>query len=268
MTKIITDYFKPASEADLAEKRKEEAVKKLQKKLLFKLEYDTVCPTWLKAVFMEEMEKSYFHNIKQFLNEESQKHTVFPPPPLIYSWTRQCTFDQVKVVIIGQDPYHNDGQAMGLSFSVPPHHRPLPPSLLNIYKELHQDCPNFTPPKHGDLTSWARQGVLLLNATLTVRAHSPMSHGKCGWDQFTDAVIKKLLQRQTPTVFMLWGAHAQKRFPVGAVEAEKHLVMRGVHPSPLSASRGFFGCRHFSQCNDFLVARGVEPIDWTSVCKV
>lgn len=264
----IADNCHPAALDEDIETRKREARAKLEKRALFRLEYDTIGSSWMSAVVEPELTKPYFRRLKEFLlaEQQQQQHKIFPPAPLIYSWTRYSDFSATRVVIIGQDPYHNDGQATGLAFSVPVGYRPLPPSLLNIYKELASDIPNFTPPSHGDLGGWARQGVLLLNACLTVRAHSPNSHAGRGWELFTDAVIRCLsIRSKCPLVFMLWGSHAQKK-GLGAIGRSKfHLVLRAAHPSPLSASRGFLGCHHFSQCNAFLVKNGLDPIDWAAL---
>lgn len=266
---MITDYFKPSSsnssssssKPDAVEERRQEAQQKLDKKHAHKLEYNSIGPSWMNAVIEDEIKKPYFKKLKDFLAAESKSHKVFPAEDDIYSWTRHCEFSNVKVVIIGQDPYHNDGQANGLAFSVPAAFCPLPPSLHNIYKELAVDVPGFAIPKHGDLTKWAQQGVLLLNATLTVRAHCPASHARSGWDLFTDAIIKALSDKAPhPLVFILWGAHAQKK---GAgIDSKRHCVLKSAHPSPLSADRGFFGCRHFSLCNKFLKEHGLTEIDW------
>jgi uracil-DNA glycosylase len=220
------------------------------------LEIEQLPAEWMK-VLHQELTKPYFRRLKEFLAEEQRRHTVFPPPSLIYSWT-QCAFSTLKVVIIGQDPYHNFKQAMGLCFSVP-RGTTVPPSLLNIYKELTKDVP-FVAPAHGDLTSWSQKGVLLLNTALTVRAHEPASHSGRGWEQFTDAVIRAVSKERTNIVFILWGNHAQKK--ASMIDRKRHLVLMGVHPSPLSASRGFFGCRHFSKANEYLSSHGRTPIDW------
>ncbi|PNW71093.1 hypothetical protein CHLRE_17g746347v5 [Chlamydomonas reinhardtii] len=185
---------------------------------------------------------------------------VFPPQPDIFAAFNACPFDQVRVVILGQDPYHGEGQAMGLSFSVPRSCRPLPPSLLNIYKEAQADLGWADRPQHGDLTSWSVQGVLLLNTCLTVRQGEANSHAKRGWEPFSDAAIRALSQRRRGLVFLLWGKPAQTK--AALVDRSKHHVLEAAHPSPLSASRGFFGCRHFSAANKLLAAQGLEPIEW------
>lgn len=206
-----------------------------------------------------EFEKPYFANLTHEVREEYTHYKCFPPGHLIFNAFNLCPFDQVKVVIIGQDPYHEPGQAMGLSFSVPGGVA-MPPSLVNIFKEIHDDL--GTPmPADGDLTRWARQGVLLLNATLTVRAHLANSHQKLGWDKFTDAAIKALSAHREGLVYMLWGGYARsKRY---LINQQKNLVLESVHPSPLSANRGgWFGQHQFSRCNAYLKAEGREPINW------
>ncbi len=205
-----------------------------------------------------EFEKPYFVNLTNFVREEYGKGTVYPPGPLIFNAFNLCPFDRVKVVIIGQDPYHGPGQAHGLCFSVNDG-IPFPPSLVNIFKEIGSDL--GTPiPTTGNLTRWANQGVLLLNATLTVRAHQAGSHQNHGWEEFTDAAIRALATERENLVFLLWGAYAQKK---GAfIDRNRHLVLASVHPSPLSAYHGFFGNKHFSKTNEYLVAHGKEPIRW------
>ena len=235
---------------------------------LFKLEKDTVHVSWMEAIFMKEMQKPYFKQIKQHLcKEKNTKNIVFPPEDLIYSWTRLCPIDNVKVVILGQDPYHDHGQAMGLAFSVPDGVT-RPPSLRNIFTEILADSNDseiMKTGKHmttGDLSRWARQGVLLLNTALTVRAHQANSHQYIGWEHLTDAVIRYLGLTDKPIVFMLWGSHARKK--AGLIKkSDKKMILQAAHPSPLSAYKGFFGCKHFSQCNAFLVENGLEPIDWS-----
>lgn len=184
---------------------------------------------------------------------------VFPPQDQIFNAFRYTELKDLKVVIVGQDPYHEPGQAMGLSFSVPPKVR-IPPSLLNIYKELRSDIPGFEIPDHGCLIPWARQGVLLLNATLTVTSGQANSHKDQGWEQFTDAVIAKMNECCEHVVFLLWGKSAEVK--CARVDASRHCILKSPHPSPLSASRGFFGCRHFSRANEYLVSHGIEPVDW------
>lgn len=214
-------------------------------------------PSW-KEILKEEFEKPYFKELTDFVREEYQTKTVFPPPADIFKAFDLCPFDQVKVVILGQDPYHGPGQAHGLCFSV---NRgvPIPPSLKNIYKEIQSDL-GVTPPTHGNLEHWAKQGVFLLNATLTVIARQAGSHQKKGWETFTDEVIRLIAEKKDHVVFMLWGAYAQNK--AWMIDEGKHLVLQAPHPSPLSAHRGFFGCKHFSQANGFLEEYGLEGIRW------
>lgn len=206
-----------------------------------------------------EFEKSYFANLTRLVREEYLHHACYPPGPLIFNAFNLCPFDRVKVVVIGQDPYHEPGQAMGLSFSVP-EGIPAPPSLVNIFKEIELDL-GKPMPLNGDLTRWADQGVLLLNATLTVRAHEANSHQRLGWATFTDAAIKALSDRRDNLVFMLWGGFARgKKY---LIDTNRHLVLESVHPSPLSANRGgWFGNRQFSRCNAFLESKGLTPVEW------
>jgi uracil-DNA glycosylase len=200
------------------------------------------------------------HDITRFLHKEiSGNQKIFPPLPLIFSALNACKFDDIKVVIIGQDPYHDDGQAMGLSFSVPEGFK-LPSSLLNIYKELETDL-GIPRSKSGDLTKWSEQGVLLLNAVLTVRAHQANAHEGKGWERFTDYIIRQISDKLQNVVFMLWGKFAEKK--AARVDSRKHLILKSAHPSGLSASRGFFGCKHFSKANEYLKSHGREEIDWT-----
>lgn len=203
--------------------------------------------------------QSYMVDLSFFVQQARDNGQVFPPQDLVFNAFRLTTFDSLKVVILGQDPYHNDGQAHGLAFSVP-ECIALPPSLKNIFKELETDILDFKIPKSGDLSYWAKQGVLLLNATLTVNAHQAGSHQKKGWEKFTDQVIQAISENKEAVVFLLWGAYAQKK--ASLINAQKHLVLTAVHPSPLSVYRGFFGCRHFSQTNVFLQQHGEKPIDW------
>ncbi len=214
-------------------------------------------PSW-KQVLEPEFDKDYFASLTSFVKKEYNSSTVYPPPKFIFKAFELTPFDQVKVVILGQDPYHGEQQANGLAFSVNPGVR-VPPSLLNIYKELHRDL-NKPIPKQGDLTSWANQGVLLLNATLTVEANKAGSHQNKGWEQFTDTVIKALSDKKQGLVFMLWGRYAQNKGQV--IDESKHLVLKTTHPSPLSAHQGFLGCSHFSQCNTYLLLNGEQPIEW------
>lgn len=197
--------------------------------------------------------------LSAFVQQERGRATVFPSAELVFNALRLTSFDEVKVVILGQDPYHNVGQAHGLAFSVPggvPH----PPSLRNIFAELVADIPGFEVPVSGDLTHWAKQGVLLLNATLTVRAHEAGSHQRMGWEEFTDRIIAAISQNLENVVFILWGSYAQKKAQL--VDSNKHLVLKSVHPSPLSAYRGFFASKPFSQANTYLQSKGRKPIDW------
>ncbi|WP_370293032.1 uracil-DNA glycosylase [Thalassolituus sp.] len=215
-------------------------------------------PSW-RAMIGSEFDQPYMQNLKEFLQaEKSAGKTIYPPGPLIFNAFNHTPFDQVRVVIIGQDPYHGPGQAMGLSFSVPQSVK-VPPSLVNIFKEIQQDL-GLTMSGSGDLTPWADQGVLLLNATLTVEQAKAGSHQKKGWEQFTDAAIAALNAQREGLVFVLWGSHAQKKGAV--IDRTKHLVLESVHPSPLSAHRGFFGNRQFSTINDYLISRGETPVNW------
>jgi uracil-DNA glycosylase len=212
-----------------------------------------------KEVLANEFESGYFSKLKDFLVDEKAKHRIFPPGSLIFNAFDLTPFPDVKVVLLGQDPYHNVGQAHGLCFSVPDgvaH----PKSLINIFKELHDDL-GITIPRSGNLEKWARQGVLLLNATLTVRAHEAGSHQGQGWEAFTDAVIRTLSEKRSGIVFLLWGNYAQAKEAL--IDTSKHFVLKTVHPSPLSASRGFFGCKHFSKTNEILHRNGKEAIDWS-----
>lgn len=209
-------------------------------------------------VLNAEFEKDYFTSLKAFLVEEKKHHVVYPPGQLIFNAFNTTPLDEVKVVILGQDPYHGPGQAHGLCFSVPEGIQP-PPSLVNIFKEQNADL-GIARPQHGNLTSWAKQGVLLLNATLTVRAHTAGSHQKKGWETFTDAAIKAISDNLTGVVFLLWGNYAQAKSSI--IDPSKHHILKSVHPSPLSASRGFLGCKHFSKTNELLMAQGKEPISW------
>ncbi len=212
---------------------------------------------WLPAV-NAEFKKPYYAQLYQFVKEEYSKTLVFPPADEIFSALHLTPLSKVKVVIIGQDPYHNVGQAHGLCFSVRPDVE-VPPSLVNIYKELQTDC-GCRIPNNGYLVKWAEQGVLLLNTVLTVRAHQANSHKGQGWEKFTDAIIQAVNEQDRPIVYLLWGRPAQSKMPM--LTNPKHKVLTAPHPSPLSASRGFFGCRHFSQANAFLEENGLEPIDW------
>ncbi|MEP1094298.1 MAG: uracil-DNA glycosylase [Cyclobacteriaceae bacterium] len=211
-----------------------------------------------KEVLFEEFGKPYFQTLISFVREEYRTSKVFPPGSLIFNSFDKCSFDDVKVVIVGQDPYHGDNQANGLCFSVNDGTR-FPPSLQNIFKELQQDL-GAVYPASGNLERWANQGVLLLNATLTVRAHTAGSHQNKGWEEFTDAVLKEVSNRKEGIVFILWGAYAQRKGEF--LDSEKHLVLKAAHPSPFSAHNGFFGCKHFSKTNEFLRSKGARAIDW------
>lgn len=213
-----------------------------------------------KEVLKNEFSKTYFLEIVSFLRTEKLAgKTIYPPGSLIFNAFNTTPFHQVKVVVIGQDPYHGAGQAHGLCFSVQSGINP-PPSLLNIFKELQQDL-GLPIPNHGNLTHWAEQGVLLLNASLTVRANEPMSHSRIGWAEFTDAAIRKVSEQRKHVVFLLWGKFAQEKQPL--IDETKHLVLKAAHPSPLSAHNGFFGCHHFSKTNEYLVRNGIDPVDWS-----
>ncbi len=216
-------------------------------------------PSW-KEILKEEFDKPYFQHIPLHLKtEKTQGKTIYPPGGNIFNAFNTTPFDKIKVVIIGQDPYHGQGQAHGLCFSVLKGVAP-PPSLVNIFKELKDDI-GMGIPAHGNLTSWAEQGVFLLNASLTVRAGEPMSHSKIGWAQFTDAVIKMISDKKEHVVFLLWGKFAQDKRLL--VDEKKHLVLTAAHPSPLSAFNGFFGCKHFSKANQYLMSKGIDPVDWS-----
>lgn len=218
-------------------------------------------PTWRDSLGAE-LQKPYIKKLESFLHGEwaPGRKPVFPPKECVFAAFNACPFDKVRVVILGQDPYHGPGQAMGLSFSVPAPHRPLPPSLLNMYKEARQDLGWTDTPKHGDLTSWSVQGVLLLNTCLTVRQGEANSHSKRGWEDLTDEAIRALSRRRSGVVFMLWGKPAEAKAKL--IDGSRHHALVAAHPSPLSASRGFFGCRHFSRANALLEAQGLAPIDW------
>lgn len=221
--------------------------------------HSSIGHSWYQAL-KSEFQQPYFEKLSAFLANERQQRTTYPPEEEVYSWTRYSALRDVKVVILGQDPYHGPGQAHGLCFSVPVGIKP-PPSLLNMYKELEDDIPGFVRPPHGYLLGWAKQGVLLLNACLTVQAHQANSHKDKGWEKFTDAVIKTVSQRNRGVVFLLWGSYAQKKAAV--VDKKQHHLLNAPHPSPLSAHRGFFGCKHFSKCNQLLQEAGKKPIEWS-----
>lgn len=217
---------------------------------------------WLEEIG-EEFQKSYYKDLYQFVKEEYSTRIIYPPAEDLFNAFHFTPLNQVKVVILGQDPYHNENQAHGLCFSVLPN-QDIPPSLANIYKELQEDLGCYIP-NSGYLKKWADQGVLLLNTVLTVRAHQAHSHQGKGWEQFTDAVIHAVNQQDRPIVFLLWGRPAQKKESM--LTNSKHLILKAPHPSPLSAYRGFFGCKHFSQTNQFLQNNEVEPIDWQICCE-
>ena len=212
---------------------------------------------WLEPL-KPEFSKPYYAELFKFVKNEYSTRQIFPPADDIFNAFHLTPLHEVKVVILGQDPYHNDGQAHGLCFSVKPDVA-IPPSLVNIYQELHDDLGCYIP-NNGYLTKWAKQGVLMLNTVLTVRAHQANSHRGIGWEQFTDAAIRILNEQDRPIVFLLWGRPAQMKKSM--LNNPKHLILEAPHPSPLSAYRGFFGCRHFSKTNEFLVQNGLEPIDW------
>jgi uracil-DNA glycosylase len=211
-----------------------------------------------KERLIEEFEKPYFTGLTAFVKSEYSNHSVYPPGKYIFNAFDKCPFDQVKVVILGQDPYHEQGQAHGLCFSVPDT-VDFPPSLQNIFKEISDDL-KIPVPKSGNLERWAEQGVFLLNATLTVRAHQAGSHQNKGWETFTDKVIHSLAEDKDHLVFLLWGAYAQRKGEF--IDAKRHLTLKSPHPSPLSAHRGFFGNHHFSKANEYLKLHGIEPIRW------
>jgi len=216
-------------------------------------------PSWL-AVLKDEFEKGYMHELRTFLKSEKQAgNKVYPKGSDIFNAFQKTPFTDVKVVILGQDPYHGENQAHGLSFSVQKGIG-IPPSLRNIYKELSADIPGFKIPDHGDLTEWAEQGVLLLNASLTVQAGMPGSHQKKGWEEFTDNVIKTISDKKEGVVFILWGSFAQAKAEL--IDKHKHHIIKSPHPSPFSADRGFFGSKPFSKTNEILIREGKEPIDW------
>lgn len=207
----------------------------------------------------DEFNKPYYRDLYRFVKEEYSTRVIYPPADDIFNALHLTPLKDVKVLILGQDPYHNEHQAHGLSFSVLPDQKDIPPSLQNIYKELQADLGCYIP-NNGYLKKWADQGVLMLNTVLTVRAHEPNSHQGRGWEHFTDAIIQAVNQKDEPVVYMLWGKPAQSKIPM--LTNPKHLILKAPHPSPLSAYRGFFGCKHFSKCNEFLAQNGLEPIDW------
>ena len=216
-----------------------------------------ISESW-KNLLQEEFDKPYFEELTRFVKSEYSAGQVFPAGRNIFRAFDKCPFDKLKVVIIGQDPYHGVGQANGLCFSVDDGVQ-YPPSLQNIFKEIHDDI-GSPIPSSGNLDRWAEQGVLLLNAVLTVRAHQAASHAGRGWEQFTDAVVRTIAQRKEGVVYMLWGNYAQRKGQIA--DPERNLILKSVHPSPLSVYRGFFGCKHFSKANDYLIQQGKEPIAW------
>ena len=216
------------------------------------------------GILAAEFEKEYYGKLRAFLAEEYETHRIYPPQPDVFNALRYSSYADTKVVILGQDPYHQEGQAHGLCFSVNKGVK-IPPSLVNIYKELQSDL-GIQPPQHGYLASWAQQGVLLLNTVLTVRDSQPNSHKGKGWEIFTDAVIKKLNEREMPMVFILWGANAKAKEAL--ITNNHHLILTGSHPSPLSAHTGFFGGQYFSRANRFLELENQEPINWASVSEI
>nr|WP_314632535.1 uracil-DNA glycosylase [uncultured Mogibacterium sp.] len=212
------------------------------------------------TILAEEMEKPYYNELERFLDEEYVAHTIFPPRDEIFTAFRYTPYNEVKVLLLGQDPYHEKGQAHGMAFSVQKGVK-QPPSLVNIFKEINSDLGIAPPPiDNGCLISWARSGVLLLNTVLTVREHEANSHRGKGWEQLTDAVIRKLNEREKPMVFILWGSNAKSKLPL--ITNKQHLVIAGAHPSPLSAYRGFFGGKYFSRANDFLERHGIPTVNW------
>ena len=212
-----------------------------------------------KKVLWEEFQSDTFQSLRSFLKDEKSRYTIYPPGPLIFNAFNSTPLGKVKVVILGQDPYHGPGQAHGLCFSVPQGIK-APPSLVNIFKELQSDL-GIPIPSHGNLQKWADQGVLLLNATLTVRAATAGSHQKRGWEPFTDRAIEMVSRNAEHVVFLLWGRYAQAKVPL--IDTTRHLVLKAAHPSPLSAHNGFMGCRHFSQANQYLEQKGLDPVDWS-----
>lgn len=212
-----------------------------------------------KEILWKEFQSPYFSELKEFLVEEKKQFTIFPPGNLMFNAFQHTPFDHVKAVVLGQDPYHGSGQAHGLCFSVPPG-IPKPPSLVNIFKELHADL-GIPVPEHGNLEKWADQGVLLLNATLSVRTGQAGSHQNRGWETFTNRVIEQISTYKSGVVFLLWGRYAQAKESL--IDGQKHLILKAAHPSPFSAYNGFFGCQHFSKTNEYLKQHGINGIDWT-----
>ena len=212
-------------------------------------------------ILKDEFNAPSYLKLREFLKTEYSTHTVYPSMYDIFNSMKYTAFKDIKVVLLGQDPYHNEGQAMGLSFSVPDG-IDKPPSLVNMFKELYSEL-NIQPKKSGDLTGWAKQGVLLLNTVLTVRAHQANSHKGKGWEQFTDNIIKKISDNKENVVFLLWGGNARSKKPL--IDKNKHLILECAHPSPLSAYNGFFGCGHYKLTNEYLIKHGIEPIDWSAL---
>lgn len=212
-----------------------------------------------QELYNQEKEKEYFKRLAEFVNYEYKHYAVYPPKDSIFSALKACELENIKVVILGQDPYHNENQAHGMCFSVPTSQKEIPPSLINIYKELNSDLGCYIP-NNGYLKKWADQGVLLLNTVLTVRAHNANSHAGRGWEIFTDKVIETLNNSDQPLVFLLWGKPAQSKIKL--LNNPKHLILTAPHPSPLSSYRGFFGCKHFSKANNYLEKHNLTPIDW------
>jgi uracil-DNA glycosylase len=221
------------------------------------MDISSIPEAWI-SVIGDEFEKPYFKELAKYVDEERQNHQVFPPEGDVFNALRFTPYDKVHVLLLGQDPYHDDGQAHGLAFSVKEGVK-TPPSLANMYKELTTDIPGFVPPKHGHLEKWAIQGILLLNTVLTVRAHEPASHKGRGWETFTDAVIKAVNEKPDPVVFLLMGGHAHKKKPL--IDTSRHTIVAVAHPSPLSV-KAFMGSKPFSQVNTALEAKGYPPIDW------
>lgn len=212
-------------------------------------------------ILKDEFESQSYLKLREFLKTEYSTRTIYPSMYDIFNSMKYTSFKDIKVVLLGQDPYHNEGQAMGLSFSVPDGVQ-IPPSLINMYKELQKET-DFIPPSSGNLIGWAKQGVLLLNTVLTVRAHQANSHKGQGWEQFTDSIIKKISDKKEGVVFLLWGGNARSKKPL--IDKEKHLILECAHPSPLSAYNGFFGCGHFVKANEYLIKVGKTPIEWSNL---
>lgn len=219
-----------------------------------------ITPEW-DEILKDEFSSPSYAKLREFLKTEYSTRTIYPSMYDIFNSMKHTSFDNVKVVLLGQDPYHNEGQAMGLSFSVP-NGIDNPPSLVNMFKELQSEL-GIPPKESGDLTGWARQGVLLLNTVLTVRAHQANSHKGKGWEQFTDSIIKKISDKKEHVVFLLWGGNARSKKPL--IDGSKHLILECAHPSPLSAYNGYFGCGHYKKTNEYLTSFGIQPIDWSAL---